>query len=136
MTPPPVLSMAFCLHCRTDMRLKGIKSAPNQLDERELTSGIACQQMFMAAILHGSHRIKKFEEQQFMHEQLTFIEGAVATETIEKPNLTYASIWECDSESFGWAVNETCDKVSWFKPGHPMRLALARTAFHVWKSLK
>ncbi|WP_231879038.1 hypothetical protein [Collimonas arenae] len=134
--PPPTSSIAICLHCGTDMRLYRPKNGPVKLDEKELAFSIACQQRLIAAIFYQSARAKELEEQRYMHDLLQFIDDALPPQAMEQSIPVPDSRAEWDSEAFGWLVEDMCDKSGWYEPQHPLRLALTRTTFHLWKSLR
>lgn len=134
--PPPTPSIAICLHCGTDMRLYRPKNDTVKLDEKELTFSIACQQRLIAAIFYESARAKEIEEQRYMQSLLKFIDDALPPAAINQSTQIPESREEWNSEAFGCVVDDMCEKNDWYKQQHPLRVALAQTAFHLWQLLK
>jgi hypothetical protein len=133
--PRPVLSMAYCLHCRADMRLNDMTNELDMLDEEELTLSFEWQRAVVSALLHGDFQINRREEESNMRSLMAFIESAVVANASGQSSQTLGHRKMCSPEEFQWLVNETCDKVNWFESGHPIRMDLARTVLQVWKSI-
>jgi hypothetical protein len=72
--PSPVFNLAFCLHCRSDLRLGNTNQTLNESQKKCIREQIQFQRALISTILHGHFFIAPFKDTLPLHALTEFIE--------------------------------------------------------------
>lgn len=130
--PPPVLNLATCLYCRTDMR-SAVHSPHVAENDPTLSTKIAFQQAIVSAVLHGHFHIEPFDQKRDLDQLMILMNGVGLEAPDQKTSRILNQFGHDDLATLEWVLTRALQGAKWLRPGHPRRRHLPRTSFQFWQ---
>jgi hypothetical protein len=129
--PPPILSLAYCYVCRTDLR-KASGQHIECIDPDKERQTIKFQMAVLSAVVHGYMKIEPFDEKFSLHQMVTLLHGVGLEAPDAASSRVLSKFGRGDRGRLRWLIHEALKGAFWLQPEHPKRAMLARTGFNVW----